>query len=109
MNEPGKRISDPRHGHEDFENVLADVLRPAYREFVAGGYLKGPDRFGLYEEKGFRTPTGKVELKPSAARKFHLKPFPEFSGLPDPDDPDYPLILISAKSRYYLLSVRRWV
>ena len=46
------------------------VVRPAgltYGEFVAKGYLKGPDRFRLYEEKGFRTPTGKVELKLSTS------------------------------------------
>jgi len=88
------------------------VLRPSgltYQEFVAGGYLKGPDRFRLYEEKGFRTPTGKVELRLSTAEKFNLKPLPEFTGLPEADDPHYPLILISAKSRYYLLSSYRWV
>jgi|GEM_PF-2710253 len=41
-------------------------LKPAnlsYAEFVARGNLKGPDQFRLYETKGFRTPTGKVELK----------------------------------------------
>ncbi|MGA7875995.1 MAG: molybdopterin dinucleotide binding domain-containing protein, partial [Desulfoferrobacter sp.] len=59
--------------------------------------------------KGFRTPTGKVELKLSTAEKFKLKPLPEFSGLPEEEDPDYPLILISAKSRYYLHSSYRWL
>jgi anaerobic selenocysteine-containing dehydrogenase len=112
MNELGKRISDPQLWHDDFEEFLEDVVRPAgltYQEFVAKGYLKGPDRFRSYEEKGFRTPTGKVELKLSTAEKFKLKPLPEFTGLPEEDDPDYPLILISAKSRYYLLSSYRWV
>jgi anaerobic selenocysteine-containing dehydrogenase len=50
-----------------------------------------------------------VELKLSTAEKFKLKPLPEFTGLPEEEDPDYPLILISAKSRYYLLSSYRWV
>ena len=112
LNELGKRISDPRYWHDDFEQFLEDLLKPSglsYREFTAKGFLKGPDRFNLYEEKGFRTPTGKVELKLSTAEKFNLKPLPEFTGLPEPDDPDYPLILISAKSRYYLLSSYRWV
>jgi anaerobic selenocysteine-containing dehydrogenase len=112
MNELGKRVSDPRLWHDDFEAFLEDVLRPSgltYREFVATGYLKGPDRFKSYEEKGFRTPTGKVELRLSTAEKFNLKPLPEFTGLPEADDPDYPLILISAKSRYYLLSSYRWM
>ena len=107
LNELGKRISPPEHWHDDFESFLDDVVKPAgltYRDFVAKGYLKGPDRFGLYKEKGFRTPSGKVELKLSTADKFHLKPLPEFSGLPEEEDPEFPLILISAKSRYYLLS-----
>ncbi|MDR3567118.1 MAG: molybdopterin-dependent oxidoreductase [Syntrophobacteraceae bacterium] len=112
MNELGKRVSDPKLWRDDFEEFLEDVVKPAgltYAEFAAKGYLKGPDRFGLHREKGFKTPTGKVELKLSTAEKYKLKPVPEFSGLPEEDDPDYPLILISAKSRYYLLSSYRWV
>jgi anaerobic selenocysteine-containing dehydrogenase len=112
MNELGKRVSNPQYWHDDFETFLEDILGPAgltYSEFAAKGYLKGPDRFKLHEEKGFRTPTGKVELRLSTAEKFKLKPLPEFTGLPEQDDPDYPLILISAKSRYYLLSSYRWV
>jgi anaerobic selenocysteine-containing dehydrogenase len=112
MNELGKRVSDPQYWHDDFEQFLEDVVKPAgltYAGFVAAGPLKGPDLFGLHQEKGFRTPTGKVELKLSTAEKFKLKPLPEFTGLPEADDPEYPLTLISAKSRYYLLSSYRWV
>ncbi|GKT09710.1 molybdopterin-dependent oxidoreductase [Desulforhabdus sp. TSK] len=112
LNELGKRISPPEYWHDDFESFLDDVVKPAgltYRDLVAKGYLKGPDRFGLYKEKGFRTPSGKVELKLTTADKFKLKPLPEFAGLPEEEDPEFPLILISAKSRYYLLSSYRWV
>lgn len=112
LNELGKRISNPEYWHDNFEKFLEDILKPSqlsYKEFVARGYLKGPDRFKLYEEKGFRTPSGKVELKLSAADKFKLNPLPKFDGLPEDDDPDYPLTLISAKSRYYLVSSYRWV
>jgi anaerobic selenocysteine-containing dehydrogenase len=112
MNELGKRISPPEHWHENHETFLDDLLRPAgltYRQFAAKGYLKGPDRFRSYEKEGFRTPTGKVELKLSTAEKFKLKPLPEFSNLPEKEDADYPLVLISAKSRYYLHSSYRWI
>ena len=112
MNELGKRISAPQYWRDDFEGFLDDVVNPAgltYAQFATRGFLKGPDRFYLHKEKGFRTPTGKVELKLSSAEKFNLKPLPEFTGLPEDEDPDYPLILISAKSRYYLLSSYRWV
>ncbi len=112
MNELGKRVSPPEYWHDDFEEFLQDLLRPAglsYSEFAEKGYLKGPGLFGLYKEKGFRTPTGKVELYLSTADKYKLKPLPEFTSLPEEEDTGYPLILISAKSRYYLLSSYRWV
>jgi anaerobic selenocysteine-containing dehydrogenase len=112
MNELGKLISPSELWKNDYEEFLEDIVKPAgltYSQFVEKGYLKGPDRFKLYEEKGFRTPTGKVELKLSTAEKFRLKPLPGFSGLPEDYDPDYPLILNSSKSRHYLHSSYRWV
>ncbi|HPB69617.1 MAG TPA: molybdopterin-dependent oxidoreductase [Syntrophales bacterium] len=112
LNELGKRVSSPELWPEDHEAFLEDVVRPAgltYRQFVERGYLKGPDRFRAYEEKGFSTPTGKVELRLSTAGKFGLTALPEFSGFPEEDDPDYPLLLISAKSRYFLHSSYRWI
>jgi len=112
MNELGKRVSSPELWPEDHEAFLEDLVKPAgltYREFVEKGYLKGPAGTRFYETKGFPTPTGKVELRLSAAEKFRLKPLPEFTGFPEADDPEYPLLLISAKSRYYLLSSYRWV
>jgi len=112
MNELGKRVSPPEHWPEDHEQFLEDVLRPSgltYREFVERGFLKGPDPREAYREKGFRTPTGKVELKLSTADKFHLKPLPEFAGYPEEEDPAYPLILTSAKSPNFLLSSYRWL
>jgi anaerobic selenocysteine-containing dehydrogenase len=112
MNELGKRISPSEYWHDDYEEFLQDVLKPSgldYREFVNKGFLKGPEPAQGYKEKGFRTPTGKVELKLSTAEKFNLKPLPEFTGFPEEDDPDYPLLLTSAKSRHYLISSYRWV
>jgi anaerobic selenocysteine-containing dehydrogenase len=112
MNELGKRISPEEYWYEDHRQFLADVLGPgglSYDQFVEKGYLKGPDRFKLYEQKGFRTPTGKVELKLSTSEKSLLPPLPEFKGLPEEDTPEYPLVLTSSKSRYFLHSSYRWV
>jgi anaerobic selenocysteine-containing dehydrogenase len=98
--------------HDDHEQFLEDVLRPAgltYAQFVEKGYLKGPDRFRFHEQKGFHTPTGKVELRLSTAEKFKLKPLPEFTGFLEEQDPEYPLLLTSSKSRYYLHSSYRWI
>jgi len=112
MNELGKLVSPPELWKEDHEELLADVLQPSgltYEQFCEKGYLKGPDRFKLYEEKGFRTPTGKVELRLNTAEKFKLPALPAYDGLPEAEDPDFPLILISAKSPNYLISSYRWV
>ena len=112
MNELGKRISPAEYWYDDHRQFLEDVVKPGgltYSQFVERGYLKGPDRFKLYEEKGFRTPTGKVELKLSTAEKFNLAPLPTFSGLPEEDDPEYPLVLTNSKSPYYLHSSYRWI
>jgi anaerobic selenocysteine-containing dehydrogenase len=112
INELGRRVSSPEYWHDNFEDFLEDLLKPSglsYSEFVDKGYLKGPDRFKLYQEKGFKTPTGKVELKLSVAEKFKLKSLPEFTNLPEDDDPEYPLLLISGKSPNYLHSSYRWV
>ena len=112
MNELGKRISPPEYWYDDYHRFLEDVLGPSgltYAQFVEKGYLKGPERFRLYEEKGFRTPTGKVELRLSSAEKYGLPPLPCFEGLPEDDNPKYPLVLTSSKSRYYLHSSYRWL
>lgn len=112
MNELGKRISAPDLWHADHEQFLEDIVKPAgltYRDFVEKGYLKGPAGTRSFEAKGFSTPTGKVELRLSTAEKLRLKPLPEFMEMPEQDDPDYPLLVISAKSRYYLHSSYRWV
>jgi anaerobic selenocysteine-containing dehydrogenase len=112
LNELGKLISPEEYWHENHTQFLEDVLKPSgltYRQFVEKGYLKGPEIFKAYEAKGFRTPTGKVELRLSQAEKFNLPPLPRFQGLPEEDDPEYPFILTSSKSQYYLHSSYRWI
>ena len=112
LNELGKLISPKEYWHDDYTQFLEDLLSPggiSYAEFVKKGYLKGPDRFESYKEKGFGTPTGKVELRLSTAEKFNLAPLPRFAGLPEEDEPEYPLVLTSAKSLYYLHSSYRWL
>ncbi len=111
LNDLGSIMTGREHWFKDYRELVEMVLKPSgltYKAFAQKGYLKGKDRFRKYEEKGFRTPTGKVELSLSTASKFKLPPLPEASHPPH-DDPDYPLILISAKDRFYLHSAYRWV
>jgi len=112
LNELGKATTGPEHWYDDYNQLLEEVLQPAgltFNEFVERSYLKGPDAFTKYREKGFRTPSGKVELALSRAEKYNLPPLPSFDCLPEEDDPDYPLVLTSSKSQYYLHSSYRWV
>ena len=112
LNELGKALSPGEHWHEDWKSLLEDVLRPSglsYSQFAERGCLKGPDRFQKYLSGGFKTPTGKAELYLSQAEKFGLPPLPQFTGFPDEEDPNYPLVLTSCKSRFYLHSSYRWV
>ncbi len=112
LNELGKSLTPEEHWFEDYEGFLEAVLEPSglsYQEFVEKGYLKGEDRFEKFREKGFKTPTGKVELVLSRPEKLGAEPLPGFSGLPEAEDPNYPLVLTSAKSPYYLHSSYRWV
>jgi anaerobic selenocysteine-containing dehydrogenase len=112
LNELGKRLSPPELWHEDHEGFLEDVLAPSglsYAEFAERGYLKGPEAFGRYTREGYPTPSGRVELRLSTAEKFGLPALPSFRGLPAEEEPDYPLVLTSAKNPNFLHSSYRWV
>jgi anaerobic selenocysteine-containing dehydrogenase len=94
----------------DHEKMLDELLAPSglsYAQVAEQGMLKAPVRFRKYEAKGFRTPTGKVELALSKADQLKLPAIPQFEGLPFEDDPERPFILISSKCAEFLCSSNR--
>jgi anaerobic selenocysteine-containing dehydrogenase len=112
LNELGKLLSPEEYWYDNYETLLEMIVAPAqldYQQFTDLGYLKGPDDFKKYETSGFSTPTGKVELVLSRAQKFGLPPLPRVEALAEPEDPEFPLVLTGAKSRYYLHSSYRWL
>jgi anaerobic selenocysteine-containing dehydrogenase len=112
INELGKVLTPPEHWPGHYEELLEQVLRPSgltFAEFAETGYLKGEERYRKYRSQGFKTATGKIELSLSRAKTFRLPSLPQFNGLPEEADPEYPLVLTSCKSRYYLHSSYRWV
>jgi len=112
LNALGKSMTAPEFWYEDEDAFLEAVLEPSglcWKEFREQGFLKGEENFRKYEPKGFRTPTGKVELVLSTAGKFDLPPLPMAEILQQNKDTDYPLVLTSAKSPNYLHSSYRWV
>jgi anaerobic selenocysteine-containing dehydrogenase len=112
LNELGKALTSDEYWYDDYEKLLDEVLEPSglsYAQFVAQGYLKGSEQFQKYLSSGFKTPSGKVELVLSQAEQLKLSALPAFSRLLDTDDKDFPLVLTSAKSRFYLHSSYRWL
>ncbi len=111
LNTLGRAMTPEEYWSDDPDDLLEALLKPSglnYRQFAEHGYLKGENRFRKYESGGFKTPTGKVELYLSTSEKFGLRPLPE-SVQPAADDPDYPLVLTSAKDPFYMHSSYRWV
>ncbi len=112
LNELGKRLSPAELWYDDYHRFLEDVLKPSgldFGRFAELGCLRGPEKPAPVGSKGFQTPTGKVELRLSTAEKFNLPHLPRFDGLPEEDDPAYPLVLTGAKNACYLHSSYRWV
>ena len=109
--ELGRRLTDPAEWPETGAGLLEELLAPAgmdFEGFAAAGYLKGPERYRKYAEKGFRTPTGKVELVLSQAESFGLPALPTPERATESDE-EFPLWLTACKSPDYLHSSYRWV
>jgi anaerobic selenocysteine-containing dehydrogenase len=80
-----------------------------YQGIVAQGgiYEYEGRRYKKYEEKGFPTPSGKVEIYPQLLKDLGFDPSPimkEFSQLPEPSE-EYPLVLTTGGN---LLCYTHW-
>jgi anaerobic selenocysteine-containing dehydrogenase len=82
-------------------NWMVRGMGLTFDEFKRKGYIVTPIKYKKYEEKGFDTPSGKVELYSTIFHKFGYNPLPIFKE--PPESPvstpelmkDYPLILIT--------------
>ncbi len=109
INEMGKRLGLGRYFWEDIEDCLDEVLAPArltYEQFCREGLLKGEKRYFKYREKGFPTPSGKVELYSSIMEKEGYDPLPAADMRKRGND-EFPLLLTSAKSKYFFHTAYR--
>ena len=84
------------------EDALDYLLEPTgltWEQFKEKGYLKGEQVYYKYKEKGFSTPTGKMELYSTVLEKWGHDPLPKYTEIPEspvsrPDLlEDYPYIL----------------
>ncbi len=83
LNELGKRLTDSKMWWPTVKDALDYILSPSgltFEEFKERRYLRGPVRFRKYLEKGFRTPTGKVELYSTVFEKLGYDPLPGYLG-----------------------------
>jgi formate dehydrogenase (coenzyme F420) alpha subunit len=81
----------------------------SYRELVAQGGIHEYERrkYRKYEEKGFQTPSGKVEAYPEMLKELGFDPSPldpEFFQDPEPSE-EYPLVLTTGGN---LLCYTHW-
>ncbi len=111
INELGKVLTPRDCWPDDYEELLELLLKPSglnFEEFCEKGYLKGEESFKKYESEGFKTATGKVELFLSKSELLGVTPLPGL-GVQSEKQGEYPLVLTSAKNKFYLHSSYRWV
>jgi anaerobic selenocysteine-containing dehydrogenase len=107
LRELGIRLGQAKYWPwKNLEELYDYQLRPigmTFREFIAktGGLYIPPNKYKKYEEIGFATPTGKVELYSTILEKLGYDPLPDYeesheNPISRPDlAKDYPLILIN--------------
>jgi anaerobic selenocysteine-containing dehydrogenase len=102
----GRRLLDPADWPETLDEMFDRFLAPSgrsFREWTDGPrnwYAPKRDRWKSYEERGFATASGKVELVPPLLAEFGIDPLPTYTGPPyaRPDverEDEYPLQMIT--------------
>ncbi|MFP4258848.1 MAG: molybdopterin-dependent oxidoreductase [Desulfovermiculus sp.] len=112
LNDLGQRLCAQDLWFDCHEQMLESLLAPSsldFESFAAQGMLKGINRWQHFEDKGFATPSGKVELALSKAKSLGVEPVPVWAQSGNEPDDRFPLVLTSAKSPNYLHSSYRWV
>ncbi len=82
--ELGKRMG--QEWWDTVENSLDYLLEPAgltWEEFKKKGHIKGEMVYHKYKERGFSTPTKKVELYSTLLEKWGFDPLPKYTEIPE--------------------------
>jgi anaerobic selenocysteine-containing dehydrogenase len=106
FNELGKRLGLGQYFWDDVEMCLDEIMAPSgldYAKFCEQGILSAEKHYYKYRKKGFSTPSGKVELYSSLMEKGGYEPLPIPAPARNPDE-TYPLIMTSAKPRFFFHS-----
>jgi anaerobic selenocysteine-containing dehydrogenase len=109
INELGKRLGFSDYFWEEVGQALDEILSPSgitFDQLKERGILKGEKRYRKYEDAGFRTPSGKVEIYSQQLKDMGYSPLPTYVE-PLNTSSDYPLVLTCAKSPYFYHSAYR--
>ena len=82
--ELGKRMG--QEWWDTVEDALDYLLEPSgltWEQFKEKGFLKGEQVYHKYMDKGFSTPTGKVELYSTVLEKWGHDPLPKYREVPE--------------------------
>ncbi len=82
--ELGKRMG--QEWWNTVEEALDYLLEPAglnWEQFKEKGYIQGEMVYYKYKERGFSTPTGKVELLSTTLEKWGYDPVPKYTEIPE--------------------------
>jgi len=114
LNELAKGLGLGESFWEDEARMLDAVLAPAgldYPAFRRKGVLLAETRHRSYEKGGFKTPSGKVELKSPFLAQRGLDPLPGFEekGVDGGLSPAFPYLLTSAKNPVFFHSAYRQI
>jgi anaerobic selenocysteine-containing dehydrogenase len=116
LNELGKHLGLAKYFWKDMGAFLDEILKPAgmtFDDFKTIGILKGKWEYKNYAKKGFKTPSGKVEIFSRQLEEWGYDPLPRYHELPESpySTPElfkeYPLIFTSAKDPFYFHSSNR--
>jgi anaerobic selenocysteine-containing dehydrogenase len=113
LNELGKALGLGEFFWRDEAEILDAVLKPAgldYRAFAERGVLFEERRYRSFQKGGFKTSSGKVELRSGFLEERGLDPLPSFTdplGGSGRLSREYPYVLTSAKNPVYFHSAYR--
>lgn len=105
----GKALGHGNYFWEDYHQALEEVLEPSginYEQLKHIGVLHGQREYRKFEDRGFKTPSGKVELFSKQLEKWGFSPLPAFSD-PAGASLEYPLLATSRKNAHYFHSAYR--
>jgi anaerobic selenocysteine-containing dehydrogenase len=86
LNDLAHRVGQGQHWWDCFEGGLDYILEPAgltWQQFKQMDYLRGEVQYWKYREKGFSTPTGKLEVYSTLLEKWGYDPLPQFREPPE--------------------------